>query len=193
MLFRDHRDASLGVFRVQISGPAQTGVDDGLARFVGWVIQPLPDLGQKARDRRGDAPPIFSFADHLDMLFANDHRIARHHVEPCGPSGRFIAGEVWGDFRVVVTKRFERSDYLLVGIAVRGAQLDRRDVAFVEVVELERCAYGVALFVGQAVDLDCYASSVRTGRTCEEDDRQRYRTCIRWHCYKHATNGRVRP
>ena len=73
------------------------------------MIEPLADLGHKRRDRRGHAPLLLAFADHLDARFANDRRIAGHHVEPGGPSVGFIAGEVRGDLRVVVTKRLERS------------------------------------------------------------------------------------
>ena len=102
---------------------------------------------------------------HLDVRFANDDRLAGHHVEPGRPAAGRITGQVFGDLRVVVAERFERLADLLFGFAVRRAQFGGRDVALLVVVELERCAHGVALFLGQAVDLDFDASRVRAGRT----------------------------
>ncbi len=73
------------------------------------MIEPLADLGHERRHRLGHAPLLLALAGYFDSRLADDRRIAGHHVESCGPSVGFIAGEVRGDFRVVVAKRLERT------------------------------------------------------------------------------------
>ena len=48
--------------RVEITRAAQTGVDDGLAGFVGRVVEPLADLGREARDRVCHAALVLALA-----------------------------------------------------------------------------------------------------------------------------------